>query len=333
MTNYQHLEDYRRPDGKFGSAPATESDEAILARADSLSTKEAVAPIAMKAQRLTGIAEIGQFRASAALTAEFDDDQGGFVKMDPTTRRGNYQTSDGGTFTMPNRTAVLREVKRHGRKATIEIPVRDSTGTMSWYRLTPNKTGRGFEVTPTVKSPEATLRAEQLRAVMESRRVKSSLIGAEDADLLAARKARFEARGASLNPTTSSWIDSTGYSRSSELMVMRTKDYHRKDGGVTPGRTYGLANMSSATYAAFAQADAPGKFFNEHIKGRYDRVQVSVCTHCGDVHAISDGAKPPCKESPLTTERARTPEVLSQRTQARSWLRDGLSRVRGRGRR
>ena len=85
-----------------------------------------------------------------------------------------------------------------------------------------------------------------------------TLSGADAQALLARRRQRMEARGATQHDIASGWIRSTGYQDQAQLMVMRTRDTATKTGEHRPGRVYGFRDVPAAHYAALTKADHLG---------------------------------------------------------------------------
>jgi hypothetical protein len=63
---------------------------------------------------------------------------------------------------------------------------------------------------------------------------------------------------------TSSWIHEWAYDGPENSLYIRVKS----------GQVYRLDSVSFATVMAFYRSDSPGRFFNQHLKGRYpgDRI-------------------------------------------------------------
>lgn len=243
--------------------------------------------------------EVERFRDAAALVAEHANPHGDYPRMNLGERRRSY-AGPVGTLTMPSRSAVLRTGSDVA--GTFDVPV-DHDGRVSWMRCTPDGKGR-WEVEPAGKHTESSVRtAEAMCAVLEARRPTSALTGADAADLMARRRERMEARGATQNDITSGWIRSTGYQSDAQMMVMRTRDTRTKAGEHRPGRVYGFRDVPPAHYAALTKADRPGAVFNELIKGQHERVSVEQCGSCGAFHAAGSSAGHVCSGGHLTTPR------------------------------
>lgn len=254
--------------------------------------------------------------ANEFVTAEYDHEKGDYPQMpdDYTpggtggralsggrrTHRMNY--SGGGLdLRMPSATAARRFAKEHNGR-TFDMPVQaklpSGRSVQGWVRCTPGANGRwetesiGFQ-----EGPESETISEGVNAVLESRRVTTALRDA--GDLAQRREQRLAQRGISHTPVKSSWIQSAGYQDPTEgdnagMMVMKTKPYMtkgrtRKDGTVIsspeprPSREYGFA-VSKETFSQFARSTEPGKTFNELIKGKHDRFDVTQCSSCSRFH-------------------------------------------------
>jgi hypothetical protein len=123
----------------------------------------------------------------------------------------------------------------------------------------------------------------------------------ECGDLLERRRARLEAAGTPLQPVSSSWIDSVGYEDDSDTMVVTTKR----------GDTYGY-DVGRSTFDTIVESSSPGRAYNELVKGRTDRKQVSRCQACA--RFTTAGAPHACAAS----HRARTTGAERANEQARN---------------
>jgi hypothetical protein len=285
-------------------------------------------------QRLAELAELGYVPAVALRTdlspqsaarrgdwwddhfasAEYGHDRGGYRQMpdDFTPGRTGGQALSGHRRThrmcysgsgvsvrMPSATSVRRFSAE--QPGTFDVPVTAEIGGASvqgWVRVT--RTGDRFHTSALGFGAGAEPHvAEAVSAVLEARRPSMAL--RECGDLLERRRARLEAAGTPLQPVSSSWIDSVGYEDDSDTMVVTTKR----------GDTYGY-DVGRSTFDTIVESSSPGRAYNELVKGRTDRKQVSRCQACA--RFTTAGAPHACAAS----HRARTTGAERANEQARN---------------
>lgn len=297
----------RQPDGKFGPSSAAESTVVLdpADRATQIMAGEHVGAATATNARAGGSrrGELEGHRDAATMTGEYGHEAGEYPKMPVETPRRTY-SGPVGQLVMPSRASVLR--MGAATNGTFDVPV-SHDGNVSWVRVTPGKDG-AWEAEPAGAPGRAQARTcEAVCAVLEARQPTTALTGQDTASLMERRRARMEARGATQDDITSSWIKSTGYQADSQMMVMRTRDTQTKTGEHRPGHVYGFRDVPPEHYSAMAKADRPGAVFNDLIKGRHSRVAVDQCGSCGAYYSTGSGAGHTCVGGNTTTARPGAP--------------------------
>lgn len=183
------------------------------------------------------------------------------------THRMNYQNGDV-SLRMPSATAIKRYSGANGNP-TFDVPVsvaiQGGAPVQGWVRVT--KTGPdSWEATAQGgNGPSADILSESVAAVLESRRPSVAL--ARVPDLLAAHKAREEAKGDPMIPVKSSFIDAIGYDESTGTMATKIGE-----------KMYGH-RVSKDFFEQVKNAERPGTIFNKFIKGN-PGAGVQKCPRC-----------------------------------------------------
>lgn len=119
--------------------------------------------------------------------------------------------------------------------------------------------------------------AESVQCVLESRRPSRAL--REAGDILERRRQRAAELGAPVTPITSTWIKGAGYDKVTGTMVITTDT---KSGP----KTYGY-DVPIAAFQSVATSPAPGRTFNQIIRGKATPVTVKDCEKCGNFYATA----------------------------------------------
>ena len=187
---------------------------------------------------------------------------------------------------MPSATSIKRYAANEG-SATFDVPVSASypAGSVTgWVRVTRGADGawatRGLGFSP----EDSAYVAEGVQAVLEARRPSRAL--QEVGDLLDRRRARAAALGTRVEVANSQWIKRLGYDKSTSTMVM-----------VTGRSLYGFT-VPPEVYQAMSESHAPGRIYNEVIKGRARRVEVRECPRCHRYSTARTGHRCPPREGP-----------------------------------
>jgi ferredoxin len=117
--------------------------------------------------------------------------------------------------------------------------------------------------------------AESVQCVLESRRPSRAL--REAGDILERRRGRAAQLGAPVVPIASTWIKEAGYDKATGTMVITTEGKNGK-------KVYGY-DVPIAAYLRVANSEAPGRVFNQTIRGKTTTVSVKDCDECGRVYA------------------------------------------------
>jgi hypothetical protein len=129
--------------------------------------------------------------------------------------------------------------------------------------------------------------AESVQCVLESRRPSRAL--REAGDILERRRGRAAQLGAPVAPIASTWIKEAGYDKATGTMVITTE-------GKTGKKIYGY-DVPIAAYLRVANSEAPGRVFNQTIRGKTTTVSVKDCGECGRVYVTSKKHRCPVKAS------------------------------------
>jgi len=214
------------------------------------------------------------------------------------THRMNYGNKDI-QVRMPSATSIRRFSGDNGNP-TFDVPVsvalKGGAPVQGWVRVT--KTGPESWETTTLggKGDAGDQVAEAVAAVLESRRVTMALTKVPD--LLTARKMREAAKGAVMNPVSSSFIDSVGFDPATNTMATRIGN-----------KLYGH-KVSEQFFEAVKTAERPGSVFNRLVRA-HQPAGVIQCGKCGRVsstavtHACPTGHKAESGIGLAHVERAR----------------------------
>lgn len=216
------------------------------------------------------------------------------------THRMNYGNKDI-DLRMPSATSIKRYSGDHGNP-TFDVPVsvaiRGGEPKQTWVRVT--KTGPHSWETTHLGGAEGTeasvMVSEAVAAVLESRRPSMALAGVDN--LIKARRKREAAKGAEMNPISSSFIDEVGYDPATNTMATRIGD-----------KLYGH-RVNEFTFAAMANSERPGTVFNKLVR-TVQGAGVERCGNCGRfsnievTHVCPKGHRPAADLNPEHTERAR----------------------------
>lgn len=254
-------------------------------------------PVSFLARRNVGRADRRDaWWERAHLAAEDGHEQGDYPRMErggetdmPNFHRMAYSGA-GVEIRMPS-AASIRRFSGHCGSSTFDVPVSIAThddpnhAQVGWVRVTRCADGTwasrplGFG-----KGTRGALASEAVSAIVESRRPTRSL---EDVgDLLERRRAKMVAAGVRPAKVSSTWLTGLGYEPGSRTMVMTTRR-----------EIYGYS-VDQETFARVARSPSPGATFNEVVKGRSKRVDISCCTGCGRFHLASAVHRCPPREAP-----------------------------------
>lgn len=217
------------------------------------------------------------------------------------THRMLYQGA-GVAVRMPSATSIKRFSDEIGRQ-TFDLPVEAEYpgGTISGYvRVT--QSGKDTWSISGVNMPEPgnAYVSEAVGAVLESRRPSMALTSVRD--LLRRRRERIAAAGVIVKPIEqSSWIRGMGYNRAASQMVIQLGN-----------RTYGY-HVAEARYKAARESWAPGKIYNELVKGR-GRFELAFHNVCGRFYNAKKPHRCP------SAHRGRTESVKAQNLRVRDHL-------------
>ncbi|HEX9089528.1 MAG TPA: hypothetical protein VF867_18705 [Arthrobacter sp.] len=245
-----------------------------------------------------------EYRASGKTYPQMPDDNtpamtpGQSMGGNRRTHRMNYKNGDV-SLRMPSATAIKRYSGANGNP-TFDVPVsvaiQGGAPVQGWVRVT--KTGPdSWEATAQGGSgPSADILSESVAAVLESRRPSVAL--SRVPDLLAAHKAREEAKGDPMIPVKSSFIDAIGYDESTGTMATKIGE-----------KMYGH-RVSKDFFEQVKNSERPGTIFNKFIKGN-PGAGVQKCPKCARfftparAHACPTNHKPESGLNQDYTEMAR----------------------------
>ena len=179
-----------------------------------------------------------------------------------------------------------------------------------WVRVARGEDGswatQGLGFTP----DQSAYVAESVHCVLESRRPSRAL--AEVGDILERRRQRAAQLGVPVKSVSSSWISGVAYEKVTGTMVMATES---NKGG---SRLYGF-KVPIAAFMRVAQSEAPGRIFNQMIRGQSERVEVKECGKCLRAYA-TESHRCPAK---VSARREFMPNVA----RARDYLRGRSTRL------
>lgn len=191
-----------------------------------------------------------------------------------TTRR--LYTGAGVAVRMPSAAAVRRYAAEGN--GTFDIPVSaevaNADGTtrtvQTWVRVAARGDGTRFDAYALGEGdPEMRHRlGEAVSAVLEARRPTVALEAA--GDLIARRAERRAVSGIRQEPMDSSWIDAVGYDRATGVMTMVSSKEKRPYAYVVP----------EATYEAIRTSQSPGRTYNQLVRNKAERLEVTRCERC-----------------------------------------------------
>lgn len=237
---------------------------------------------------------------------EYGDARGDYAQMPDdftpsmTTGRsleGNRRThrmcyrGAGVALRMPSATSIKRYASQ-SPSATFDVPVSATHpgGTVTgWVRVTRGDDGtwatRGLGFSPA----DSAYVAEAAQAVLQARRPSRAL--AEVGDLLDRRRQRATVMGTRMEVAHSTWIARLGYDKGSSTMMLGTSGT-----ATSAPHRYGF-KVPAEVYQAVARSGAPGRVFNQVIKGRATRVEVDECPSCHRFSTAGAGHRCPPRES------------------------------------
>lgn len=224
--------------------------------------------------------------------AEYGNPEGGYAQMpdDWTPERSGGQSLTGNRRT--HRMAYV------GENVALRMPSVASIKSFSDANVTGKATGETFDVPVSAQFPggqidgwvrvargedgtwatqglgftseQSAYVAESVQCVLEARRPSRAL--ADAGDLLERRRRRAAELGTPMQPIRSSWIKDVGYHRASGTMVMTTD----AENGT---KVYGF-EVPIAAFLRVANAEAPGRVFNQIIRGKSKKIEVKECAKC-----------------------------------------------------
>lgn len=184
--------------------------------------------------------------------------------------------------------------KRPGDTFDVPVAATFPGGEVSgWVRVIRDKDG-GWATQGLGFSPaQSAYVAEAVQCVLEARHPTMAL--AHAGDILARRRMRAAQLGAAAERIRSKWISAAGYDQATKTMVVVAGE------GTDKRRTYGFATDTSA-YLSMVRSTAPGRVFNQQVRGRAARVEVHECDACGRFTAAGVAHRCP----PVPSERHTT---------------------------
>lgn len=244
------------------------------------------------------------------------------------THRMNYSPVPGVSVRMPSKTSLKRFAEEHHNR-TFDVPVSATIGNRNvqgFVRVTKGADGRWDASGVEFPNKDDEIRvAESVSMALEGQRRPMGVSAAAHVSAHRAERMRAAAGDSTTRtePVRSSWIEQAGWQdgtdREQGMMVMRTKDYTRKDGTTTSGRSYGF-KIDRSTYDQFRASDRPGAVFNAQIKGQNERVEVAQCSSCGMFTTSPHNGNCP---SVIQTPRKAGESDRSRMRSAASWLTRG----------
>ena len=238
------------------------------------------------------------------------------------THRMNYSGA-GISLRMPSKTAIHRFAKERGAR-TFDVPLSvtasDGSTKHGTVRVVRGE-GNVWNVKALGFSGSSEIEvSEGVKAILEGQRARTAL--AEAGDLTRQRVERMTKMGAAEKTVSSEWVKAVGLTTNDggdPVMTMRTKPYERKDGTVTPGRSYGY-KVDPETFKAMSSSGEPGRFFNRQIKGKATPVEVMECDKC---HRLSARADHVCPTRSVTA----APRPKTQDAPRASWREAAAARM------
>jgi len=184
--------------------------------------------------------------------------------------------------------------KRPG--GTFDVPVSATFpgGEVSgWVRVIRDKDGGWATQGLGFSKAQSAYVAEAVQCVLEARHPTMAL--AQAGDILERRRMRAAQIGAAAERIRSKWLNAAAYEPATKTMVVVA--------GEETGnrRTYGFAS-DTAAFLAMVRSPAPGRVFNQQVRGRATRVAVNECSQCGRFTA--EGVSHRCP--PVPSERLTT---------------------------
>ena len=186
---------------------------------------------------------------------------------------------------MPSVTSI-RAFAKEGNP-TFDVPVTatypggEVTG---WVRVTRAEDGSWATRGLGFSKESSAYVAEAVQCVLEARRPTRAL--ADTGDLLERRRQRAAQIGAKVEPIPSGWIAAAGYDKATSTMFVTTS-LHKYGYRVPP-----------EVFTEFYRSLKPGRVFNQLVRGKAQRVEVSQCSKCNRYTADMASHRCPPKEAP-----------------------------------
>ena len=203
---------------------------------------------------------------------------------------------------MPSATSIkdfaAASVPGKGAGETFDVPVSAQFpgGQIDgWVRVVKGADGTWATQGLGFTSEQSAYVAESVQCVLESRRPSRAL--REAGDILERRRSRAAQLGAPVVPIASTWIKEAGYDKATGTMVITTESKTGK-------KVYGY-DVPIAAYLRVANSEAPGRVFNQTIRGKTTTVSVKDCGECGRVY-VTPKHRCPVKAS---TRRSYIPRL------------------------
>jgi hypothetical protein len=289
------INEYRRPDGRFGDQPKSRPplNEEQQARVTAISEGAAVPAGYARVNEQN----VNQWWATAHTVREWGTpDQASYPTLDDTM----HSTADGRrmpriTYQGNGFTLTMLSATEHRRMAS-EL----GGGTFQTMVSATNEEGRditlpmlctqrstGWTVTPVTASANADRVAEAMSAVLEARHPRQAITQA--GDLMAARRERIQAGQAVTvqTPGKDTWINGVGVSDDGLVVVTIPNKKHAET------RVYGYQKMFTTQEErdrfwrrlSGATEHGVGKVYNDEVKPA-EGVQVTMCPQCQMVHRV-----------------------------------------------
>ncbi len=253
---------------------------------------------------------------------EFNHPEGGYAQMpdDWTPRKTLGASSISGlrrthrmayvgnevAIRMPSATSIKSfadaDVLGKGRGETFDVPVSAQFpgGQIDgWVRIAKGADGTWATQGLGFTAEQSAYVAESVQCVLESRRPSRAL--REAGDILERRRQRAAELGAPVTSITSTWIKGAGYDKVTGTMVITT---NTKSGP----KSYGY-DVPIAAFQSVATSHAPGRTFNQVIRGKATPVTVKDCEECGNFYAT---AKHRCRVK-VSTRKSYIPRLNAVR--------------------